>query len=187
MTAPRIAFVAAAAESARQAHARLSGMYDSAPPDQADIVVALGGDGHMLETLHAYRDRDAPRRAGFEVDVPQVYAEFLDDLQRRRGVEFGGSDRDPLAHGAVRFPQAAPELVLGPDHPDGRRKQVREFGPEIADPAVEIRNVDAIVVGDRGVPLRIDVGVQDRLDGADDDVVFRDDDRHVVLRAGLRE
>ena len=60
MTVPRVAFVAAASESAREAHARLSGMYDSAPPDQADVVVALGGDGHMLETLHAYRDRDVP-------------------------------------------------------------------------------------------------------------------------------
>ena len=43
-----------------EAYERLAGRYDSAPPDQADIVVALGGDGHMLETLHAYRDRDVP-------------------------------------------------------------------------------------------------------------------------------
>ena len=60
MTTPRIAFVAAASENAREAYERLAGRYDSAPPDQADIVVALGGDGHMLETLHAYRDRDVP-------------------------------------------------------------------------------------------------------------------------------
>jgi NAD+ kinase len=30
------------------------------PPDEADIIVALGGDGFMLETLHRFFDKDVP-------------------------------------------------------------------------------------------------------------------------------
>ena len=30
------------------------------PPEQADVIVALGGDGFMLETLHACIDRPVP-------------------------------------------------------------------------------------------------------------------------------
>jgi len=41
----KIAFVASDADVARDAHARLVQMYESVEPDQADIIVALGGDG----------------------------------------------------------------------------------------------------------------------------------------------
>ncbi|HET7408825.1 MAG TPA: NAD kinase [Paracoccaceae bacterium] len=34
--------------------------YGHVPPDEADVIVALGGDGFMLQTLHAYMDLDAP-------------------------------------------------------------------------------------------------------------------------------
>ena len=30
------------------------------PPQEADVIVALGGDGFMLETLHRYRERGVP-------------------------------------------------------------------------------------------------------------------------------
>ena len=56
MTSParyqRIAFVASAGEEAQQALAQLVQMYGNRDPDDADIVVALGGDGLMLQTLH---------------------------------------------------------------------------------------------------------------------------------------
>ncbi len=38
--------------------ARLRARYESVAPEEADIVVALGGDGLMLETLHRFMDRD---------------------------------------------------------------------------------------------------------------------------------
>ena len=60
MTSTRIAFVAANAQAARKAYSRLTQKYDHVPPEEADVIVALGGDGHMLETLHTYMDRDVP-------------------------------------------------------------------------------------------------------------------------------
>ncbi len=52
MSAPRIAFVAGPTPDARAALARLRQRYASVPVARADIVVALGGDGLMLHTLH---------------------------------------------------------------------------------------------------------------------------------------
>jgi NAD+ kinase len=51
---PRVAFTASDAEAAQMALAELSGLYDPADPQQADIIVPLGGDGFMLETLHRF-------------------------------------------------------------------------------------------------------------------------------------
>jgi NAD+ kinase len=56
----RVAFVAADTAEARAALAELERRYPSVPPEQADIVVALGGDGFMLETLHAHLERRVP-------------------------------------------------------------------------------------------------------------------------------
>ena len=55
-----VAFVASGHLEAKQALQRLQARYPHVPPDQADIVVALGGDGFMLETLHRYMDRGTP-------------------------------------------------------------------------------------------------------------------------------
>ncbi len=60
MTFTSIAFVAAGQPEAREAEKRLKARYDHAPPKQADVVVALGGDGFMLETLHRFMQRDVP-------------------------------------------------------------------------------------------------------------------------------
>lgn len=55
-----IAFVASKAPAAQDALARLKERYESAPPEEADVIVALGGDGFMLETLHAYMGNGKP-------------------------------------------------------------------------------------------------------------------------------
>jgi len=60
MDQPSFAFVAADTEEAQAARARLMERYDAASPQDADIIVALGGDGFMLETLHNYLERDVP-------------------------------------------------------------------------------------------------------------------------------
>ena len=49
---PRLAFVSAATPSAREAKARLEKRYGKVTTAEADIVVALGGDGLMLQALH---------------------------------------------------------------------------------------------------------------------------------------
>ena len=55
-----IAFVASRSEDARRAEAVLKARYRHVTPGKADIIVALGGDGFMLETLHRYMARKIP-------------------------------------------------------------------------------------------------------------------------------
>ncbi len=49
-----IAFVASDTEEAESARRDLVSSYGDAPPDKADIIVALGGDGLMLQTMHRH-------------------------------------------------------------------------------------------------------------------------------------
>ncbi len=49
----RLAFVASERPEAQDARARLAARYGDAPASDAEVIVALGGDGFMLETLHA--------------------------------------------------------------------------------------------------------------------------------------
>lgn len=49
----KIAFSASARPEAQEALARLRSQYGDTPTAEADVIVALGGDGHMLETLRA--------------------------------------------------------------------------------------------------------------------------------------
>ncbi len=60
MSAPRLAILAAQNEAARAAQEALTARYGAADPDSADVVVALGGDGFMLETLHRFLRRGVP-------------------------------------------------------------------------------------------------------------------------------
>lgn len=56
----RIAFVASDHDEARAAHFALRELYDHVPPEEADVIVALGGDGLMLQTLHQFMGRAIP-------------------------------------------------------------------------------------------------------------------------------
>lgn len=60
MTLSKIAFVAADTEAAQAALRRLLDRYPHVPPEEAELIVALGGDGFMLETLHRWLDRKVP-------------------------------------------------------------------------------------------------------------------------------
>ncbi len=62
MTGPlrRIAAVAAETEAAQQALKELGSRYTCVPPERADIIVSLGGDGFMLETLHRFLTTGLP-------------------------------------------------------------------------------------------------------------------------------
>ena len=55
-----IAFVASEHEEAKAALGRLRERWPNISPHRADIIVALGGDGFMLETLHRFMDRAVP-------------------------------------------------------------------------------------------------------------------------------
>ncbi|MGG7643744.1 NAD kinase [Rhodovulum sp. YNF3179] len=56
----RIAFLASTTEIAQAAEARLSARYGNVAPEEADLIVALGGDGFMLHTLHDTEALPAP-------------------------------------------------------------------------------------------------------------------------------
>ena len=54
MPAPKIAFVSSADARARRARAKLEAAHGAPAPAEAQVIVALGGDGFMLETLRAH-------------------------------------------------------------------------------------------------------------------------------------
>jgi NAD+ kinase len=64
MTNPRyerVAFVASPTPEAEKAALLLAERYGNAPIDKADVVVALGGDGLMLQTLHLLMNRSSAK------------------------------------------------------------------------------------------------------------------------------
>ncbi len=56
----RIAFMASNAPVAQTARAALIGRYGNVVPEDADVIVALGGDGFMLQILHDTQAVPAP-------------------------------------------------------------------------------------------------------------------------------
>ncbi len=62
MTRPfeRLAFVAAQTDEARAAATALTDHYGAVDPDDADVIVALGGDGLMLTCLHRFMSTGKP-------------------------------------------------------------------------------------------------------------------------------
>jgi NAD+ kinase len=55
-----IAFLASPIPEAERALDDLTGRYGNCTPDQAEVIVALGGDGFMLQCLHMHLGRDIP-------------------------------------------------------------------------------------------------------------------------------
>jgi NAD+ kinase len=55
-----IAFIAGATPECRDAYDRLGKRYGNAEPNAADVIVALGGDGLMLQTLHKFMNSGKP-------------------------------------------------------------------------------------------------------------------------------
>ncbi|MFM7303389.1 MAG: NAD kinase, partial [Alphaproteobacteria bacterium] len=56
----RVAILAGQSTEAQKARAALVARYGSATEEDAEVVVALGGDGFMLETLHRFLRRGVP-------------------------------------------------------------------------------------------------------------------------------
>ncbi len=55
-----IAFVASGSPEAEAALARLTLVYGNGDPDRADVIVALGGDGLMIQVLHRFMGSEKP-------------------------------------------------------------------------------------------------------------------------------
>ncbi|TPG42776.1 NAD kinase [Sphingomonas koreensis] len=68
----RRALLASPTEPAQTAADVLAKLYDWAPVEEAELVVALGGDGFMLQTLHAQLDGRQPAVPVFGMNLGTV-------------------------------------------------------------------------------------------------------------------
>ncbi len=84
MSRPKIAFVASPVPIAQTALRELSATHGDVPQAEADVIVALGGDGFMLQTMHATQGLDVPVYGMNRGTVGFLMNEFhADDLQQR--------------------------------------------------------------------------------------------------------
>ncbi|GEP09464.1 NAD kinase [Methylobacterium gnaphalii] len=80
----RIAFVASPTPDAREAAEALMRRYDHVTPEEADVVVALGGDGLMLQVLHRFMDGSKPIYGMNRGTVGFLMNEFREDALLER-------------------------------------------------------------------------------------------------------
>jgi NAD+ kinase len=80
----RLAFVASPIPEAQQARETLARRYGDVAPEEADIVVALGGDGFMLQTLHRHMRSAKPIYGMHRGTVGFLMNDYSDaDLKQR--------------------------------------------------------------------------------------------------------
>src|SRR5689334_25314265 len=79
-----IAFVAGQTPEAREACARLEKRYGNADPTKADVIVALGGDGLMLQTLHKFMKSGKPIYGMHRGTVGFLMNEFVEERLTER-------------------------------------------------------------------------------------------------------
>src|SRR6202051_4881466 len=122
MTTPqrydRIAFVASAGAEAQQALAQLTELYGNHDPESADVVVALGGDGLMLQTLHQHMHSGKPIYGMHRGTVGFLMNEFSSHDLHVRLAAARESVIHPLlmratdVHGVVHLHHAINEVAL---------------------------------------------------------------------------
>jgi NAD+ kinase len=121
LTAPnfeRLAFVASDGADAQSALRRLVHVYGNAPVKQADAIVALGGDGFMLETMHRFMHDRVPIYGMNRGSVGFLMNEFREDGLQQRIAEAETTRVHPLvmqahtADGAVARGLAINEVSL---------------------------------------------------------------------------
>src|SRR3977135_4491607 len=104
----RIAFVASGGAEAQQALEQLAQLYGNHDPADADVVVALGGDGLMLQTLHQHMRSGRPIYGMHRGTVGFLMNEFSPRDLHARLAAARGSGVHPLllrataVHGLVR-------------------------------------------------------------------------------------
>ena len=85
----RVAFVASDRHEAQAACARLADRYGAHPQSEAQVIVALGGDGFMLETLHRTLGSGKPIYGMNFGSIGFLMNEYAEDglLERINGAE----------------------------------------------------------------------------------------------------
>ena len=92
----RIAFVASAMPEAQKARRRLAQRYGDARPETADVIVALGGDGLMLQTLQRFMNSGKPIYGMHRGTVGFLMNEFA-EVRLQRTARRRASHRHPSA------------------------------------------------------------------------------------------
>ncbi len=92
-----IAFIASAVEEAQASLVRLRALYGDAPPGEADVVVALGGDGFMLQTLHRFMNAGLPIYGMNRGSVGFLMNEYREDALVERLAAAVSTTIHPLA------------------------------------------------------------------------------------------
>ena len=126
MSLHRIAFLASPVISAQEALADLTKRYQQVDLDKADVIVALGGDGFMLQTLHDTQHLNLPVYGMNCGTVGFLMNTFdLDDLPARlaaaeeaainplimRAVTVDGTEQHALAINEVSLLRAGPQAA----------------------------------------------------------------------------
>ena len=121
-----IHFRASETDEAEQALARLTRLYQSVPVETAEVIVALGGDGFMLQTLNATRALERPvygmncGTIGFlmneygEDDLPGRLARAVEEVinpLRMRAHSADGTVTEALAINEVSLLRAGPQAA----------------------------------------------------------------------------
>ncbi len=137
MSQSRIRFTASKSPAAIEALAALTARYGQADARVADVIVALGGDGFMLQTLHSFTGRDLPvygMNCGTIGFLMNSYG--ADDLQERiaeaeetvinplsmRAVNAKGRVTDALAINEVSLLRQGPQAAKLRIIVDGRER-----------------------------------------------------------------
>src|SRR5262249_35136117 len=114
----RIAFVASPHPEAKKALAALTRRYGNVSPAKADVVVALGGDGLMLRSLHASMRSGKPIYGMHRGTIGFLMNEFSAAELRERLAAAGTTIIHPLvmrardARGRVHVHNAINEVSL---------------------------------------------------------------------------
>lgn len=109
MAVERIAFLAA--EHAEDTARELGRRYGRHPVEGADVIVALGGDGFMLDTLHRYMQLGAPFFGMNRGTVGFLMNAFDEDRLTERLRRAAATTLSPLRMKATRFGGAEVELL----------------------------------------------------------------------------
>lgn len=122
----KIAFAASDAQIAQRAYERLNARYAHVPLEEAEVIVALGGDGFMLQTLHGTQELDIPVYGMNCGTVGFLMNEFQEDglVERLRAAEeevinplsmraegVNGHSRKALAINEVSLLRAGPQAA----------------------------------------------------------------------------
>ena len=135
----KIAFTASRSQTAQSARKSLTARYGSVPEAEADVIVALGGDGFMLATLHRTQALAAPVYGMNRGTVGFVMNEFSEE-------------------GLIERLEGAEEAVINPLHmmatrADGKTQE-----------ALAINEVSLLRAGPQAAKLRISVDGRVRMD-----------------------